>query len=686
MQAIDSQKFSASQNRRRQEYRSQFPGRVKIHADAIDDAYRRCADAIRPVERHRYETWLQKNWYLPKEFSANPGYYRIEGGFRYWLGPIEAIQAEETEEIVLNLPTQVGKTTFLEAAMGAISMNDPAPGMLAGPDMEDVRKVREDIYGMCDASRTLRDKVPRPRNRNMHWIQIGGCRWHLAWSGNTQRLSGKSCRYVFATEVDKWQQSVREGLTQDLVRERVKAFSSFKLIFESTPTDENSFISNRYDESDQRRYVMPCPHCGHHQELRFHVHEEGAYKGRGGVAGYRDSKGEPLEPDVAMEAAHYICEQGCRIEESARAGMIERGQWVPKGQWVNKRGKVCGKPERSPRVAGYNATSLIGRQVTFSRIAGEFCRSHGNPKKEQNFVNNWEGKRYIARAKSIRWKELFHTLKAGHSRGHVPAPAYFLTAGIDVQDDRAYYVVRAWGQGCTSWLVDWGVHGQSKSPDGRYRKNTDLTEIWRRVIDRDYPIIGGVNPLGYPSLRIIKAGCDTGYEPLRVWNWIRSRPGEIVRAFAGDANPMTNPTYRHTTVEKNARTGEKYPGGMDRWGINTGNYKQDIRRRWRNDQEEHGYWWTCGAGLDEIQSYLQHITNEVEVPKPTPRNPQATSWEVSEPALRWDWWDCEVYARAAADMVTGFEWDQLHALAQPYQAPSAPVRIDHDTETDFSAR
>jgi len=685
VQQNEAQRFGQVAGRRGSDYRSEFPRRVAAHADAIGDCFRRCADILRPVERARYEEWLPKNLYLSQEVSANPGLYQLEKGFEYWRGPISAAQDEAVEEIVLNLPTQIGKTTFLEAMMTAISMNDPAPGMLAGPDQDDIHKVRDELYKICESSRSLRKHIPTPRNRNMRWIQIGGTRWYLAWSGNTQKLSGKSCRWVLCTECDKWRQSTKEGLTQDLVRERVKAFASYKLIFESTPTDENSFIANRYEESNKCRFQMPCPHCKHWQELRFHVHTTGPYKGRGGVVGFLDDRNLPVEPDRALKDAYYVCEGGgCTINDDDRVNMIDQGRWVPAGQRINKRGQLLGEPERSSRVTGFNATSLIGKHVTFGKIASEYCRSHGDQKKEQNFVNNWLGEKYVSRAKAIRWRDLHRKLIGGHQRGSVPASAFFLTAGIDKQKDRAYWSVRAWGDGKTSWLVDWGVVSQQVDEKGHLRQASDLQRVWDDVIQRDFPVVGGANVMGWPTLRVVKAGCDTQYRPMLVWNWVRQLHGDVVRAFGGDASVIG--PYRRSVVEQNSRTGQPYPdGGMIVWRINTAEYKRDMRDRWASSQNEPGFWWTTHSKLEEIADYLQHITNEVEISKPTPKNPQNTIWQPSDHRMRWDWWDTEVYASAAADMVTGHDWGNLRALCEPmHHAP--PEALIFDQQTEFSAR
>ena len=76
----------------------------------------------------------------------------------------------------------------------------------------------------------------------------------------------------------------------------------------STPTIRGlSRIEREYEASDQRRYFVPCPHCGHMQWLQFER--------------LRWDKGRP-------DTAAYHCE-GCDkpIAEHHKTRMLERGEW-----------------------------------------------------------------------------------------------------------------------------------------------------------------------------------------------------------------------------------------------------------------------------------------------------------------------------------------------------------------------
>lgn len=630
--------------------------------------------AFRPKPRFSTADWIQRNVILPPEISATPGHYSLSGR-EYLLGPLDAVDDPEVHEIVLQWPTQVGKTTFLQALLMSFADIFPSPAMLAGPDQDEVLKLRDDFYRMCAASTRLRHSIPPERLRNDRWLDYAGVRCYLAWAGNTQRLAGKSCRTVLATEIDKWSQSTREGNTQALARNRVKAWFRYLILWESTPTDEQSAVAQLYEMSNRCRFHVPCPHCWHFQPFRREVHVDGPYAGFGGLSGIRNRDGSFVSADEAMAKAHYLCEQGCRIENTDKAWMVARGVWVPQGQTAQVRGRpkkleresieLVGTPERSPRISGYQMCSLVSATISFGKYAAAWIQARDDEKLMQDLVNNWDGEKWTKRVKVLRWDKIHTRLRATHPRGHLPADAIFVTCGCDTQGDRCYYVVRAWGEGATSWLVDWGCYHQAIGSDGLASYNSDLNRLDAQLVQH-YPLLSP-NPVGMRTLQIRLMGIDTQWQPHRVWNWVRVRNQERVRAIAGDSQ-MNEPYFRMTVVERSARDGKPYEGGMKRWGINTLTYKTDLQGRWNQPLNEPGAWLLCGSSREEMETYLRQLTNEGPQTTVNKRGRPQTVWTVLERNVGNHFWDCEVYARALADMVTGGEWTRLAERARPVES------------------
>lgn len=645
---------------------------------------RSLADAWRMRKRVPIPDWVGENVNLPAEFGQ-PGRYSFDG-YEFWKEPFEAGEDIETAEIVVMSGTQIGKTEWLMALMSALSDQDPGPQMFVGPDRDHVHENRDKIYKHAQENNVLRDLIPDETRWNMRHIDFGRSICYLAWSGSSQRVSGKACKNVFCSEVDRFKQPVREGAIEKLIKERVKAWYRYKIIWESTPTDENSNIANLYEDTDQRRYHVPCPECGHYQELRFFTHKEGPHQGCGGVGGLKNEKGEWVDKDHALKNAFYICEKGCRIQNEEKRWMVANGVWCPRGQYVNRKGKLAGKPLRQAIRRGYQLGSIYSPKITIGRIAYEYIDSLGSEMNLRNFWNNWLGFKYTGRSKTPNWKVLGTRQASGYRRGTVPAAAFFLVAGCDVQADRCYWAVRAYGEQKTSWLVDWGVQNAKYDAKGRQIRNSDLNQLKSQVIQRNFPLVSP-NPIGATVMKPILTLVDVNFESHRVWDWARRFPGDLVRCCAGD-HQMKAAFFNKTTVEKSVRDGKPYQGGLERWGLNTHHYKSEIHDRWKYSLDEAGSWALPRDMVEIGETYLKHITSETLQTTINDKGMPVSKFIVQQGREN-HLLDCEVYSFAGADMVVAHEWDDLEnqfawAVQAQQQTPIADRQDEYDSE--FSPR
>ncbi|MCV5491374.1 phage terminase large subunit family protein, partial [Escherichia coli] len=79
---------------------------------------------------------------------------------------------------------------------------------------------------------------------------------------------------------------------------RSETFWNRKIVLGSTPTVKGvSRIEKAWLESDQRRYFVPCPHCGEYQVLEW-----GSKSTPYGIKWEKDSEGNGLP-----ETAYYLC-------------------------------------------------------------------------------------------------------------------------------------------------------------------------------------------------------------------------------------------------------------------------------------------------------------------------------------------------------------------------------------------
>jgi phage terminase large subunit GpA-like protein len=633
------------------------------------------AEIWRPRQRPCAEQWVEQNIRLPARTSAKPGRYRFAGA-PYARGVFRAFDDRETAQITCVWATQTTKTTILQSLMAYVAKVLRSPALLVTPDIKSNRKLRDKFRSLCLASPSMHDTVPGPRQWNDQQINFSHSICYLGYAGSTQTLSGESCQYVFATEVDRYRHHRKQGDSLAKARQRMKAFFRSLFFVESSPTDDTSPIYTEWDKSDQREFYVPCPHCGHYQPLRFFEHRGGRLAGRGGVRGMRDGAGNWLPEHVVRDEAWYECEsKGCRIESHDKPAMLQLGVWCPKGQSVDRRGRLIGTPERPARHAGFHLSSLYAVDISFGDVAAEYLLARDSNLAKQVFYNDWLALKWFHKAEPPKWQRVGQRLAGSHRRGLVPSWAIFLTAGADVQDDCVYFVVRAWGDGCRSALVDFQKCSPKLSEEGIARRSSDLDQLDPLVLERCFPLTAP-NAAGRSQLRVRLLNIDCqGHRQAEVVEWVRKRRGrgiERVRTIAGDVrNVGAGEFFKLTTVEKNARTGKPYPGGMQRWAINVDAYKEDLRNRFDMPLDDPGAWLLYEKILEDGVDYLRQICNESKrVVKDKGRD--IVRWEESDSKIGNHYWDCEIYGRAAADMVTGFDWHDLARQAQAVAARKRP--------------
>lgn len=619
----------------------------------------------RPRPNLSRSQWCHENLRLPDEWFADPKFDLDK--YPFWRGVLDQADDPETRTITVMAGTQVGKTTCGLSLLSSEAELNPCPAMFASPDRDKAIEERTKLYRIAQETACLRERVPPKRLWNDRWVDLGSMLAHLAWSGNTQRLSGKACRLVVCTELDRWRHAKREGNTADLAAQRVKAFYRSLIYYEGTPTDEESAIDLLYQLSDRRRYHVPCPHCGVYQELRFFLIREGPHAGCGGVAGLEDKAGNLLSIDDIREQAYYRCLEGCRVDNAEKPQMLARGVWCPAGQKVDRDGTLAGTPEQSARDAGFQLSSLYSPVLSFGDFAAEWALARESTDKLQVWWNNWLGLKYRLQTKMPSWKALGKRLSAAHPRGKAPQPALFLTAGVDVQLDYVKFVVRAWGEASTSWLVDFGRVNQRVGPDGRLVADSDLAQLEEILYRGCFPLTAA-NPVGTTELAIRLIAIDVNYRSLAVHNWARAHHGDRVRCVAGD--PKSIDLFKQQIITKSARDGKPYPGGLVRWALNTPAFKEDIQGRWNYEQGRPGEWLCFARAVELAETYLREVVNEAPFMARDERGRKVKTWKERDSRTRHDYWDGEVYARAAAEMVTGGDWEGLAERFASAQAPT----------------
>lgn len=666
----------------------------------VRDYQRVLSEVFAEQPQFKRSTWVAENVCLSPTRSPFAGPFSF-ATHAYAREPIDALDEDAVEQIVLLWATQLGKGDTTLAMLWSQCEVAPSPSMFAGTDQKYVQQQRDRFFAMGEASPNIKHLVPPANRRNLSSMDLGKMQIQLGWSGSPQTLSGRSVMLVVSSECDQWQTIVGQAPPQVLIEERIKAWKQLgaKLIWEGTPTDDESFMHTKYEASDQRQWHVPCPHCGKFQVLTHYPLQFGKAAGRGGITGIRDKHGNPLPLHEAKEAARYLCLDGCLWTNADRLSALPHGVWLPKGVYhkrITPKQTLAGKQihvingrryelvgdaeQKTESVRGYHLNSLAAWSLSIGDNAVALLESERDPEKRVNFVNNWQAfKKRIAR-KLLKIDQFALQRELPYELGTVPPGVLFITLACDVQASQLFWAARGWGEGRSSWLIDRGAVGEYQAglqeAEIKEQIAENLASLKALITTRIWPV-NGKNPLGQTQLTARAVGIDTGFHPLPVQEWVYQTNREFkqrsigiaVLALRGQQQMAAGKPYWSTDVDEDAKT-RRIGGKMQVWQIATSIYKDDLRNHlWPIERHEPGAWCLPHNIREAGREYLEQVINEApqtEIHKKTGR--KKVVWSIVDKALGNHSWDCEVYNRALADMIVARNWHEVCRLLKPRAA------------------
>jgi len=285
--------------------------------DGAKDLLKAWTRGLRPDPWLTVSQWADRHRWLSSRAAAEPGRYRTERT-PYMRDIMDALSpSHPAQRVVFMKAAQVGATEGGNCFIGFVMHHVPGPMLAVQPTVELAkRNSRQRIDPLIEESPALRERVKPARARDSGNTQLskdfpGGV---LVMTGANSAVGLRSmpARYVFLDEVDAYPASAdEEGDPVGLAEARSLTFAHRRKVFlVSTPTIRGiSRIEREYEASDQRRFFVPCPHCGALQWLRFDR--------------LRWDKGRP-------ETATYYCDTCDElIGEHHKAGMLAAGEWRP---------------------------------------------------------------------------------------------------------------------------------------------------------------------------------------------------------------------------------------------------------------------------------------------------------------------------------------------------------------------
>ncbi|PJN94732.1 phage tail protein, partial [Amaricoccus sp. HAR-UPW-R2A-40] len=245
--------------------------------DGAGEILRAWGSGLRPDPDLTVSEWADRHRMLSGRASAEPGRYRTVRT-PYMREIMDRLSpGDPTQRVVFMKAAQVGATEAGNNWIGFAIHQAPGPMLAVQPTVDLAkRNSRQRIDPLIDESPELRERVKPARSRDagntMLSKEFAGGILIMTGANSAVGLRSTPARYIFLDEVDAYPASAdEEGDPVTLAEARSLTFAHRrKVLLVSTPTIRGlSRIEREYEASDQRRYFVPCPHCGHAQWLKF---------------------------------------------------------------------------------------------------------------------------------------------------------------------------------------------------------------------------------------------------------------------------------------------------------------------------------------------------------------------------------------------------------------------------------
>lgn len=569
--------------------------------------------AIKPDPVLTVSEWADKNRILSKKAASEAGPWRTDRT-PYLRDVMDCLSVfHPAKKVVFKKAAQIGATEAGNNWVGYVIANAPGPMMLVLPTVDLARrnsKLR--IDPLIEESPVLKDKVAAPREKNssntINQKDFDGGTLIITGANSAPGLRSMPARFVMLDEVDAYPRDVDgEGDPVSLVMARSRTFARRKAFIVSTPTLEGfSKISEEYEDSDQREYFVPCPHCNQFISLKMDM--------------LKWPKGKPHE-------AEYYCEHcGEAISESHKTHMLAKGEW----RALNP----------GHETVGFFLNSLYSPLGWFSwgEIAKEYdaaIKDFEESKKSEKlrtFRNTVEGLPYEEPGDSPEWNRLFER-RERYDVGSLPVEPFVLTCGVDIQKDRIECEVVAWGPDKRSWSVDYAIFPGFVATDEPW-------DALAEYIEKTYTSPGG------KEFSIKAVAIDSGFETQKVYNFCRKYPVSRVFAVKGmESLSVSVGAPRAIDVKLKGKIVKRR--AVKVWPVGVSLLKAELYSWLKLETPAEGDFPSGFCHFPQYgDEYFKQLTAEKLVTKRNRRGFVVQEWVKTRD--RNEALDCRVYARAAA--------------------------------------
>ena len=591
-------------------------------------------DGLKPDPVEPMSDWADEYRVLNQSYAAESGKWRTDRT-PYLREIMDAFSpSNRCEFVTIMKGAQLGFTEALTNMLGYIIHRSPAPTMMVQPTQNLAKRYsKQRLATMISDMPVLKGLVADPRARDSGNTTLaksfdGGVLF-IAGANSAADLRSVPVRFLLLDEVDGYPYDVDgEGDPIELAVNRTKTFARRKILIGSTPTVKDvSRVEREYLKGDQRKYHVPCPHCGEMDELTWP-----------NIKWDKNEDGQHLP-----ETAYYVCTHcGGMIDESNKTEMLAKGKWVATKPDNNKRDK-----RRS-----YHINSLYSPWESWADMTVKFLDAQQDPHLLKTFINTSLGECFDEAQNRHDQNDLMKHAE-DYSLRTLPTGVLLVTAGIDTQDNRVEVVLWGWGRSEESWVIDYHI----------FYGDPATNQIWEELdeyLQKDFKHTSG------EIVKISACAVDTGgHHTQKVYDFCRLRRHRRVLAIKG-SSLKSRPVIGRPTNQDITMKGKTVKNGVQLWPIGTDTAKSVIYGRYGIEVGQPA---SIHFSKDLPDEFYAQITAEKLITRYHRGHP-IQEW-VKPSHKRNEVLDCTVYALAAAyhlgmNKFSERDWSRLEDLVQPH--------------------
>ncbi len=541
---------------------------------SIVDLQKLAYSAFLPPKKLSLSEWANEYAYLSVESSAEGGRWRT---LPYQKGIMDAVTDPDIEQISVMKSARVGYSKILNHIIAYHIHNDPCPIMIVQPTIEDATGYsKEEIAPMLRDTKCLQGlvsdaKAKDGQNTLLQKLFPGG-NLTLVGANSPRGFRRVSRRIVLFDETDGYPASAgTEGDQIKLGIKRTEFFANRKIVAGSTPTVKDfSRIEKLFNQTDQRRYYVPCPKCNHMQYLRW--------------ANFECFENDPSTTIYKCEKCNY------HIPHTKKRWMVERGEWRATAPYNGKH-------------AGFHiwAAYSYSPNATWQNLMEEYLACKNDQEQLKTFINVTLGEVY---------EDEYHTKASAdglskraaeekYKEGVPPKEVLILTLGVDVQDDRLSMSVIGFGRNEEMYLIDRKViYGSPARAD-----------LWAQL---DEVLQGKYTNEEGQELKIDTAAIDTGgHYTQETYQYVRERKQLGIIGIKGMGQKGKPALGKPSKVDINF-SGKVLKRGFELFPVGVDTIKTTLHNKLKDAEVGQGYihfYPTTKA------SYFEELTAERQILK-----------------------------------------------------------------------